>query len=85
VLQTALDLLDRGYQVHIITDGVSSRFLLARTYALKRMQKCGAYLTTAESVIFQLLMTAEHQNFKEVSTLIKKRPAPADPIWLANM
>merc|ERR1712039_1003907 len=45
VQQTCLDLLENGYQVHIVVDGVSSRRPLDRSVALQRMQTAGAYLT----------------------------------------
>ena len=39
--------------------------------ALRRMENCGAYLTTAQSAAFMLLGSAEHENFKAVSGLVK--------------
>ncbi|KAG1675317.1 hypothetical protein FOA52_015991 [Chlamydomonas sp. UWO 241] len=44
VLQTTLDLLKNGYEVHLLVDGVSSSRPLERTVALKRMARAGAYL-----------------------------------------
>lgn len=70
VQQTALDLLEKGCSVHIVVDGVSSCSALDRQIALGRMEKAGAYLTTAQSVVFALLGGAAHPNFKEVSKMI---------------
>jgi nicotinamidase-related amidase len=69
--QTCLDLLELGHEVHIIADGVSSQQPYDREMALRRMENCGAYLTTAQSAAFMLLGSAEHDNFKAVSGLVK--------------
>mmetsp|Transcript_27985 Transcript_27985/g.82287 ORF Transcript_27985/g.82287 Transcript_27985/m.82287 type:complete len:223 (-) Transcript_27985:255-923(-) len=70
VQQTCLDLLEEGMDVHVIVDGVSSQRRLDRDVALRRMERAGAYLTTAQSAAFMLLGSAEHPNFKEVSKLV---------------
>ena len=55
----------------MIADGVSSQQSYDREMALRRMENCGAYLTTAQSAAFMLLGSAEHENFKAVSGLVK--------------
>jgi len=55
VQQTALDLLEMGHEVHIIVDGTSSQQALDREIALQRLSNAGAYLTTAQSILFMLL------------------------------
>ena len=69
--QTALDLLEKGHEVHIIADGVSSQQKYDREIALRRMETSGAYITTAQSAAFMLLGGADHSNFKAVSKLVK--------------
>ncbi|CAI8013727.1 Isochorismatase domain-containing protein 2 [Geodia barretti] len=71
VQQTALDLLDKGYDVHILADGCSSRSQVDRMLALERLRAAGAFLTTSESVVFELLGDSKHPNFKEVQALVK--------------
>jgi nicotinamidase-related amidase len=39
VQQTALDLLEQGFDVHVVVDGVSSMSPLDREVALNRMEK----------------------------------------------
>lgn len=72
VLQTALDLLARGKTVHVVVDAVSSSRALDRAVALGRLQAAGALLTSAESVLFQLLGSAQHPAFRQVSALAKE-------------
>mmetsp|Transcript_10465 Transcript_10465/g.21788 ORF Transcript_10465/g.21788 Transcript_10465/m.21788 type:complete len:251 (+) Transcript_10465:73-825(+) len=67
--QTCLDLLEEGADVHLIADGVSSQQPYDREIALKRMSDAGAFLTTAQSLAFMLMQSAEHANFKTVSKL----------------
>ncbi|KAB0382790.1 hypothetical protein FD755_004707, partial [Muntiacus reevesi] len=65
ILQTALDLLDRGLQVHVVVDACSSRSQVDRLVALSRMRQSGAFLSTSEGLIFQLVGDAAHPQFKE--------------------
>jgi len=50
VLQTALDLTDAGYDVHVLADGVSSQRAYDRAFAFQRLRKeSRVFLTTSES------------------------------------
>eukprot|EP00941_MAST-03F_sp_MAST-3F-sp1_P003888 g3888.t1 len=86
ILQTALDLLSRGVDVHIVTDAVSSQRAEDRDVALSRLEKCGAFLTTSESVIFQLVGNADDENFKAISKLcVAKAKAQKESEEKSNM
>jgi nicotinamidase-related amidase len=71
VMQTAMDLLDIGYEVIIIEDCVSSRRLNDKQVALKRMRDDGVIITTYESILFELLKVAGTKEFKAISHLVK--------------
>lgn len=71
VLQTALDLLTRPFQVHIPKDAVSSRKELDYQTALERLSRAGAVLTTVEAALFEIMEEAGTPEFKQVSKLIK--------------
>ena len=71
IYQTALDLLRKDFSVNVIADAVSSRTQENRKLALKRMTAEGAKISSVEMALFELLKTAEHPNFKEITRLIK--------------
>lgn len=73
VLQTAQDLLRRGKRVIVVADGVCSIRDFDRTVALRRMERMGVQLATAESVVFELMGTSLHPRFRAVSGLVKAR------------
>jgi nicotinamidase-related amidase len=73
VLQTALDLLGRGFRVFVAADAVAARDDGDRDIALRRMEQAGAALTTAETAAFEWLGTAAAPAFKAVSALVQER------------
>ncbi|XP_066568537.1 isochorismatase domain-containing protein 2 isoform X2 [Amia ocellicauda] len=60
---TTYDLLEKGIEVHIVADAVSSR------------RQSGAFLTTVEGAILQLVQDAAHPRFKEIQKLLV-HPSP---------
>ncbi len=71
VYQTALSLKDMGYDVYMVCDASASRDDFQHKCALRLMESAGVKVTTAEIVIFELLKTSKHPNFKEIQGLIK--------------
>ncbi|MGE4497825.1 MAG: hydrolase [Deferribacterales bacterium] len=71
VLQTAVDLIANGFNVHVVADSVCSRAKFNWEIGLRYMEKAGAAVTVSETVLFQLLGAAGTPEFKEVSKLIK--------------
>ncbi|KAK9841914.1 hypothetical protein WJX84_006114 [Apatococcus fuscideae] len=59
VTQTALELMEDGYEVHVVTDAVSSSRLGDRATAIQRMMQSGAFAVTSEMVMFQLCESAK--------------------------
>lgn len=71
VYQSVRDLLKMHYQVHLVSDAVSSRKLENKNLALQAMQTAGASLTSTEMVLFELQQKAEGDVFKQLIRLIK--------------
>ncbi|MEM9419064.1 MAG: hydrolase [Planctomycetota bacterium] len=73
VLQTCLDLLERGYTVALCEDAVSSRRPIDKKAAVDRMIQAGVLPTTVESVLFELLGDASSPLFRELRGVIQSR------------
>lgn len=71
VYQTALDLMQNGYTVHLVTDAVSSRALENCQVGIDAMKSAGAMLTSTEMVLFELLRTAADPKAKEIFKIVK--------------
>jgi len=73
VLQTALDLLAQDLRVYLAVDAVGSRYAIDHEYALRRLERAGAILTTCETALFEWTGGADHPQFKAVSKLVQER------------
>lgn len=71
VFLTALDLLDRHFNVHIPWDAVCSRTDENRDRALTLLCRSGAVVTTTETEAFCALGRSGTPEFKEISALVK--------------
>ena len=71
VNQTCHDLIDRGYQVHILTDAVGSRSKQNRKSGLEKMFTSGAVPSNVEMALFELMADSKHPKFKEVQSLLR--------------
>ena len=70
IQQTVLDCLQKGFEVILVSDAMSSRNKVDHEIALQRMIQKGAILTTTESIIFELCKTADRKEFKEIRNII---------------
>ncbi len=59
-----VSLLPQGVDVHLPVDAISSTHWEDRRIALERLSQCGAFLTTTESILFQLAKDARNSSFK---------------------
>jgi len=71
ILQTAVDLNQQGYTPVIVTDCISSRNIQSKETALQRFMQEGIILSSAESILFELLRYAGSEEFKNISRLVK--------------
>jgi nicotinamidase-related amidase len=71
LLETALDLVQAGFRVHVPADGVTSRGKINWRTALDNMRAAGVVITTVEALLFQLLRRAGTDEFRAVGRLVK--------------
>jgi nicotinamidase-related amidase len=71
VLMSALDLLALGYAVHVAADAVTSRTQANWRLAMDQLRQGGAVVTTTETILFQLLGTADTEEFGELARLVR--------------
>ncbi len=71
IVQTALDLIALGYQVHVVEDAICARKAEHKFYALQRLQAQNVVITNYESVLFEWLRDANHPDFKAISSLLR--------------
>ena len=70
IQQSALDFLQKGFEVILVSDAMGSRNRIDHEISLQRMIQTGAVLTTTESIIFELCKTADRKEFKEIRDII---------------
>lgn len=73
VYQTVLGLLEDGYYVHLLRDAICSRNKTDYLAGVANAGQAGAVVTTAETVMFQMLQESTHEQFRAVSKLVKER------------
>jgi len=71
IYQTAMDLVEGGLGVTVVADAVSSRTEQNRQIALTRLAAEGAGISSTEMVLFELLRTAKHPQFRPIAKLVK--------------
>lgn len=71
VYQTSIDLIDNGFSVHIVADAVSSRTKENSDIGLAAMRNAGAYVTSTEMVLFEILRSAGNAGFKDIQKIVK--------------
>jgi nicotinamidase-related amidase len=71
VLQTAVDLQEKGYHPVVISDCIGSRNEEEKLSAMNRFIQEGICISTVESILFELTRTAAATEFKAISKLIK--------------
>lgn len=71
VLQTVIDLAERGHRPVVVADATSSRNPEDQRVAEDRFRQEGAMVTTCESILFELARVSGTGEFKSISKLVK--------------
>lgn len=71
VYQTAVALVQAGYEVQVVADCVASRESENKMVSLFKMGAAGIPPTTMETALFELLKVASGDKFKQISNIVK--------------
>jgi len=71
VMQTTLDLLERGFEVFLLVDCITSRKPENKEAGLARLTQAGAVLSTLEMCLFEMMASSDSPQFKAIQKLIK--------------
>ena len=71
VYQTARSLVAAGVRVFVCEDACESRASHCKARGLRMAEAAGARVSVTEAVVFDLLKTAEHPRFREISKLVR--------------
>jgi nicotinamidase-related amidase len=73
VLQTVLDLLERGYGVVVPVDAISAYATTDNDMAVERMKEAGAVAATVEALIYEWIERAGTDEFRKVLEIVKEK------------
>ena len=71
VLQTCLDLIHNGFQVHLASDAVAARIPYNKEIAIEKMRSAGVIISSVETLLFEMAYTAGTEEFKKLQQLFK--------------
>ncbi len=70
VLQTARDLIERGFNVIVPNDAIGAANLYQLSSAIAEMRDMGARITCTETLLFEWMKSDQHKYFNEISSLL---------------
>ena len=71
VLQTSLDLIQNGFQVHLVCDAITTRIPYNKDIAIEKMKSAGVIISSVETILFEVAYTAGTEEFKKLQQLLK--------------
>lgn len=71
VLQTSLDLLNQNFQVHLVSDAITSRVPYNKPIAVEKVRSAGGIISSVETVLFEMAYEAGSDEFKKLQQLFK--------------
>jgi|SRR3989339_587769 len=71
VYQTAMALVDAGYEVQVVADAISSRTPQNRITGIQKMAAGSVGITSTEMALFELLKTAADPRAKQIFQIVK--------------
>jgi nicotinamidase-related amidase len=74
VQQSVADILRSGRQAHVALDAIASRTTSSREVGVRRMRAAGMVPSGVELALFEMMVGADHPQFKTISGLVRELP-----------
>ncbi|MFQ6677960.1 MAG: isochorismatase family protein [Fidelibacterota bacterium] len=71
VYQTAIDLLDKNYNIEVVSDATSTRLGHNKEIGLEKIRRAGGQITSVETFLFEIQGKATGDTFRELIKIIK--------------
>ncbi|HPC35301.1 MAG TPA: hydrolase [Candidatus Marinimicrobia bacterium] len=71
VYQTCRDLIDKKFEVHLVTDCIASRKPENTQLTINKLLAYGVHPTSVEMALFEMLKDASNDAFKQIAKIIK--------------
>ena len=71
ISQSAMDAMEKGYNVFLVQDALSSRTEANKKIAINRMREKGSDVISTEMLLFEIIQNSKHPAFKKIASLIK--------------
>ena len=71
IFQTGAHAIQYGYDVHAVADAISARSVSNLKIGINRLKQAGAVISSTEMLIFELLLKAGTDDFKQILPIIK--------------
>lgn len=71
IFQTAKGLIEKGKKVVVLNDAIASRSVFDYSTAIAEMRDAGVRISSAETILFELLRDSKAPEFKKISQLVR--------------
>ena len=71
VLQSSLDLIANGFQVHLVLDAITSRIPYNIEVAVDKIKSAGGLISSVETILFEIAYESGNEEFKKLQQLFK--------------
>ena len=78
-------MLELGYTVFVVVDAVTSMIASDRNVAMIMLKDAGCHMTTFQSLVFDLIRTSEHPQFRNFLKILKDSPDQRMPLDMVTL
>ena len=78
-------MLELGYTVFVVVDATTSMIASDRNVGMQALRDAGCHMTTFQSLVFDLIQTSEHPQFRNFLRILKDAPDGSMPLDLVTL